>query len=116
MSCVASYYQELLKEDSLGLFWRYLVALPVLGRIRLIPIEADTFAKRVTRRHSLYISHIYQEREEIRCRNRTFTALVLRRSLVKSRSVFAKDAVVLDAFDAGGTGAGYGFLVDHFVL
>jgi hypothetical protein len=35
---------------------------------------------------------------------------------IRSGSVLAKDAVVLDAFDAGGAGAGYGFLVDHFVL
>ena len=30
--------------------------------------------------------------------------------------VFAEDAVVLDGFDAGGTGAGYCFLVDDFIL
>ena len=30
--------------------------------------------------------------------------------------VFAEDAVVLDAFDAGGTGAGDGLVVDDFVL
>jgi hypothetical protein len=35
---------------------------------------------------------------------------------VGSGGVFAEDAVVLDAFDAGGAGAGYGFFVDDFVL
>jgi hypothetical protein len=56
---VAAYYQWLVKEDVLGLLWRYPMALPVLDSVRFIPIESDTLAKRIVRRHDLYISHIH---------------------------------------------------------
>ena len=34
----------------------------------------------------------------------------------RSRRVFAKDAVILNTFDSGGPGAGYGFFVNHIIL
>jgi hypothetical protein len=56
---VAAHYQRLVKEDLLGLLGCYFVALPVLDSVRFIPIESDTLAKRIARRHNLYISHIH---------------------------------------------------------
>ena len=41
---VTAHYQWLVKEDVLGLFWRYLVAFPILDGVRFIPIEADALA------------------------------------------------------------------------
>ena len=32
------------------------------------------------------------------------------------RRVLAKDAVILNGFDAGGARFAYGFVVDHFIL
>lgn len=57
---VAAHHQWLIEEDVLGLLWRYPMALPVLDRVRFIPIESNTLAKRIVRRHDLYISHIHK--------------------------------------------------------
>jgi len=54
----AAHHQGFVKENVLGLLWRYSMALPVLDSVRFIPIESDTLAKRIARRHDLYISHI----------------------------------------------------------
>jgi hypothetical protein len=35
------------------------LALPILDSVRVIPVESDTLAKRIARRHDLYISHIH---------------------------------------------------------
>jgi hypothetical protein len=59
MPDVAAHNQRLVKEDILGLLWRYLVTFPVLDSVRFIPIESDTLAKRIASRHDLYISHIH---------------------------------------------------------
>ena len=59
MPGIAAHDQGIEEEDVLGLLRCYLVALPILDSVLVIPVESDTLAKRIARRHDLYISHIH---------------------------------------------------------
>jgi hypothetical protein len=50
-----------MKKDVLSFLWCNLVAFPVLRGIRLVPIESHALAERVACRHTLYISHMYND-------------------------------------------------------
>jgi hypothetical protein len=56
MPWVGAQYKWIVEEKIFGLIGSHPVALPVLGDIRLIPVEAGTSRQRVVLAHFLYIS------------------------------------------------------------